>query len=54
MEQMSGLENVWDWSFFWGTFGFILKVVAAFVMLVVAIHSVGLLLKAVITAIRSR
>jgi len=51
---MGNLSSVWDWSFFWGTFGFILKIVAAFVMLVVAIHAVGLLLKAVITAIRQK
>ncbi|MGG5253534.1 PTS ascorbate transporter subunit IIC [Neobacillus sp. SM06] len=51
---MSGLSNVFDWDFFWGTFGFILKTVSPFIMLIVAIIAVGLLLYFVIAAIRQR
>lgn len=47
------LSNVWDWTFFWETFGFILKTAANFLMVIVAIRAVGMLLKAVIGAIRS-
>jgi len=51
---MNGLANVFDWDFFWGTFGFILKIVAPFVMLIVAIIAVGILLKNVIAAVRQK
>lgn len=46
------MSNVFDWDFFWGTFGFIFKIVAPFVLIVVAIIAVGLLLKHVIAAVR--
>ncbi|WP_241211444.1 hypothetical protein, partial [Amphibacillus jilinensis] len=46
------VSNVWDWSFFWDSFGFILRLVASFLMIVVAIIAVGMLLKVVINAIR--
>lgn len=47
------LSGVWDWTFFWNTFGFILKTVASFLMIIVAIIAVGMLLKVVIDAVRS-
>lgn len=47
------LNGVWDWSFFWSSFGFILKTVASFVMIIVAIMAVGLLLKVVFDAVRA-
>lgn len=50
---MSSLSDVFDWNFFWGVFGFLLKIVAPFVMLVVAIMAVGLLIRAVVAAIRN-
>ncbi|MBM7543250.1 PTS ascorbate transporter subunit IIC [Amphibacillus cookii] len=46
------LSGVWDWSFFWDTFGFILRTVANFLMILVAIIAVGMLLKVVIRAVR--
>lgn len=51
---MGSLTGVWDWDFMWSTFGFILKLVAPFVMIIVAIIAVGLLLKLVIQAVRTR
>ncbi|MFO1442672.1 PTS ascorbate transporter subunit IIC [Bacillus sp. Bva_UNVM-123] len=51
---MGGLANVFDWDFFWGTFGFVLKIVAPFVMLIVAIIAVGILLKNIIAAVRQK
>lgn len=51
---MESLSNVFDWNFFWGVFGFFLKTVSPFVMLVVAISAVGLLIAGVIGAIRTR
>jgi len=51
---MSSLGDVFDWSFFWGVFGFLLKIASPFVMLIVAIIAVGLLITGIIVAIRSR
>lgn len=47
------LAGVWDWTFFWDTFGFILKTVASFLMIIVAILAVGMLLQVVINAVRN-
>lgn len=47
------LAGVWDWTFFWETFGFILKTVASFLMIIVAIIAVGMLLQVVIRAVRN-
>lgn len=47
------LSGVWDWSFFWDSFGFFLRSVAPFLMLIVAIIAVGLLLLVVIRAVRN-
>ncbi|TRM08767.1 PTS ascorbate transporter subunit IIC [Lentibacillus cibarius] len=46
------LSGVWDWNFFWDTFGFMLKTVASFLMIIVAIIAVGMLLNVVIKAVR--
>lgn len=51
---MSSLSGVWDWSFFWGIFGFFTKFIAPFVMLPVAIICVGLLVGVVINAVRGK
>ncbi|OIJ22048.1 PTS ascorbate transporter subunit IIC [Anaerobacillus alkalidiazotrophicus] len=51
---MESLGDVWDFSFFWGVFGFILKLVAPFLMIIIAITAVGLLLFYVVQAIRNR
>ncbi|MFP7202637.1 PTS ascorbate transporter subunit IIC [Lysinibacillus halotolerans] len=47
------LSGVWDWTFFWNSFGFILKTVASFLMIIVAIIAVGMLLQVVINAVRN-
>lgn len=53
---MFNLENVWNFDFLWETFAFILKIVAPFLMIIIAILAVGALLvmvvKAVVTAVR--
>lgn len=49
---MGNLSGVWDWDFLWSTFGYMLKLVAPFVMVPVAILSVGLLIALVISAVR--
>ena len=46
------LADIWDWSFFWESFGFNLRTVSNFVMIVVAIMAVGLLLRVIIRAVR--
>lgn len=53
-ERTLNLSGIWDWAFFWDSYGFFLKTVANFLMIIVAIIAVGLLLRAVIGAIRSR
>lgn len=47
------LSGVWDWTFFWNTFGFILKTVANFLMVIIAILGVGLLIMMVIKAVKA-
>ncbi|MBG9585550.1 PTS ascorbate transporter subunit IIC [Cytobacillus firmus] len=47
------LSGVWDWTFFWNTFGFFIKTVASFVMIIVAIMAAGLLVQIIIKAVRS-
>lgn len=49
---MFNLENVWDFDFMWDIFFFILKVVAPFVMIIIAILGVGLLVKMVVGAVK--
>lgn len=51
---MGSLSGVWDWDFMWSTFGFILKLVSPFIMIIVAIVAVGLLLTLVIKAVKQR
>ena len=48
---MGDLSNVWDWSFFWGMFGFFMKSVAPFALIPVAIICVGLLISVVVKAV---
>jgi len=47
------LSGVWDWTFYWDTFGFILRTVANFLMIIVGIIAVGMLLDVVIKAVRN-
>lgn len=47
------LSGVWDWTFFWNTFGFLLKTVSNYVIIIVAIIAVGMLLQVVISAVRN-
>ncbi|MBQ6448875.1 PTS ascorbate transporter subunit IIC [Cytobacillus oceanisediminis] len=47
------LSGVWNWTFFWNSFGYFLKTVASFLMVIVAIIAVGMLLNVVINAIRN-
>ena len=53
---MFNLGEVWNFDFMWETFAFILKLVAPFLMIIIAILAVGALLvmvvKAVVTAVR--
>lgn len=47
------LANIWDWSFYWDIFAFILKTVAPFLMIIVAIIAVGMLLQVIVNAVRN-
>lgn len=49
---MFDLGNVWNFDLMWDTFFFILKVVAPFVMIIIAILGVGLLVKMVVGAVK--
>nr|WP_282154830.1 PTS ascorbate transporter subunit IIC [Cytobacillus gottheilii] len=46
------LSGVWDWSFFWESFGFLLRTSANFVMIIVAIIAMGLLISVIIKAVK--
>jgi len=50
---MGNMGNVWDFDFLWSTFGWLLKLVSPFVVVLVAILALGLLLKVVIEAVRA-
>lgn len=50
---MGNMSGVWDFDFLWSTFGWLLKLVAPFIVILVAIIAVGLLLKVVIEAVKS-
>lgn len=50
---MGSMGNVWDFDFLWSTFGWLLKLVSPFVVVLVAILALGLLLKVVIEAVRA-
>ncbi|HHY72267.1 MAG TPA: PTS ascorbate transporter subunit IIC [Bacillus bacterium] len=50
----ANMGNVFDWSFFWGTFGFLMGVAGPFVMLSVAISAVGLLIFVIVRAVRNK
>lgn len=49
---MYDLENIWNFDFMWNNFFFLLKVVAPFVMIIIAILAVGLLVKMVVGAVK--
>ncbi|MFP3674970.1 PTS ascorbate transporter subunit IIC [Bacillus sp. SIMBA_031] len=51
---MNNLSGVFDWSFFWGIFAMFLKLAGPFVMLVVAIIAVGLLILAIVRAVKAK
>ena len=50
---MLDLGNVWDFDFLWDTFAFILKIVAPFLMIIIAIIGVGALLIMVVKAVKA-
>jgi len=50
---MLNLRNVWDFDFMWDTFAFLLKVVAPFVMIIIAILGVGALIYLVVKAVKA-
>lgn len=48
---MLDLQKIWDWDFMWDVFAFILKTVAPFLMIIIAIIGVGKLLIMVVAAV---
>ncbi|KAF6687753.1 PTS ascorbate transporter subunit IIC [Bacillus cereus group sp. MYBK249-1] len=48
------LSNVYDWDFFWNTFGMLFKMNSSFVMIVIAISAVCLLIGGVIAAVMQK
>ena len=49
---MLDVGELWDLDFLWETFGFILKIVAPFLLIIIAIIAVGMLLKMVVAAVK--
>lgn len=57
--MINGLNSVnvgtlWDWGFMWDGFGFILKIAAPFLMLIVAFYGVRMLLGMVVNAVANK
>ena len=50
---MLDLRNVWDFTLMWDTFAFLLKIVAPFLMIIIAILGVGALLIIVVRAVKN-
>ncbi|CJC48199.1 TPA: PTS ascorbate transporter subunit IIC [Bacillus cereus] len=51
---MGNLGSVFDWDFFWGIFGMLFKTSAPFVLIIVAIIAVGMLIGAIVSAVKAR
>jgi len=49
---MDDLANIWNWDFMWETFAYLLKLSAPFVMVVIAILSVGALIYFIVKAVK--
>lgn len=49
---MMDLTNIWDYDLLWDTFAFILRIAAPFLMIIIAIIGVGMLLKAIVGAVK--
>jgi len=49
---MLQLRDIWDFDFMWDTFAFLLKLVAPFLMIIIAILGVGALLIIVVIAVK--
>lgn len=49
---MLQLKDIWDFDFMWDTFAFILKLVAPFLMIIIAILGVGALIIIVVIAVK--
>jgi hypothetical protein len=48
------LSDVWDWAFFWSMFRNFVATGGPFIMIIVAIHAMGLILLMIVKAVRSR
>lgn len=48
---MFDIGNVFDWELMWDTFAYLLKIVAPFLMIIIAILAVGALLSMVVIAV---
>ncbi|WP_249649177.1 PTS ascorbate transporter subunit IIC [Lysinibacillus sp. D4B2_S17] len=49
---MFDIGNVWDFDLRWDTFAYVLKIVAPFLMIIIAILGVGALLYMVVVAVK--
>lgn len=50
---MLDLRNVWDFTLMWDTVAFVLKTVAPFLMIIIAILAVGAILIMVVIAVKT-
>jgi hypothetical protein len=48
------MSSAFDFDFFWGNFGFLLKLAAPFAVIMVSIYAVGKLLEVIIRAVKSK
>lgn len=56
MNGLGGInvDTIWNWTFMWNGFGFILKIAAPFLMLIVAFYGVRMLLSMVVNAVANK
>ena len=50
---MLDVENLWNFDFMWEVFGFLLKIVAPFLMIIIAIIAVGMLIGYIVSAVKN-
>lgn len=51
---VGNMSSAFDFDFFWGNFGFLLKLAAPFAVIMVSIYAVGKLLEVIIRAVKSK
>ncbi|URJ38186.3 PTS ascorbate transporter subunit IIC (plasmid) [Paenibacillus polymyxa] len=54
IDTMMDISDIWDWNFFWSMWKNFMKTGSNFVMVVVAVVVVGMLMAAIVNAVKGR